>query len=491
VALPAIASVARLTLRTRPSESDAGFRLAIEGGTIRARAPDGCRVGTQVEVADQFYNTPARRKFMRSSATEAAQASDTLAKLALGAPGVHFTLAVDGRRSLDLPPCASRLERARAALGRRGARLGAIAHEEPGLAIEACLAPPEQAGRTAASVALIVNQRLVRDRVLVHAAAAGYGDLIPPGHFPLGVLYLDIDPAAIDVNVHPQKLEVRLAEPGRVHAAVRRCVESGLARERAPAAAPAHASYALHASDGARAYEEQKQRLAQAARRFWSAQRSFAAEASAGYGPTARDGPRPSRQGFWGTLRVLGQALGCYLVCEAGDELVLVDHRAAQQELALAGLRRVAGRGEIPSQRLLVPAIVALEPALEARARAAAGALRALGLEVDAFGGASFAVRALPAPLLTAEPAALLRDVLEELGRLDATDALAGAELDDLLARMASHGALPGPHPLGEEDVAALLASLDELELDASCPVAGRQVALRLARSELAERFGR
>jgi DNA mismatch repair protein MutL len=491
-ALPSIASVSRLILRTRPPGSSGGWSLQVEGGVLRERAPDGCRVGTVVEVAELFFNTPARRRFMKSTATETAHVTETVQRLSLASPAVHFTLEVDGRQAIELPACAGRLERVRAVLGRRGEGLVLARLREDGVEIDACLSPPTMAGRSAQSVSLIANRRYVRERTLLHAVLAGYGELVPAGRYPLAVVHLDLDPRTIDVNVHPQKTEVRLADPGRVHAALRRCVAGGVTAfspsGSAPEPGPTSTRRYQVRPGGRKAavggYEEQKRRILEAGRRFWSAQGgSLLGEALAAY----RSAPEAELPGPYSALRVIGQALGSYLICEGDEVVVLIEIQAARERLAFEELSRAADRGTLAAQRLLVPVVIRLDPELEATADAASDTLRRLGVELESFGGASFAVRAIPALLQGADPEALVRELLGELARSGAIDLEQRSGREALLARMAGHGSSLIDHELDEQEQRALLLGLDRAEREAS--PRGHPVAVWLERAELERRL--
>jgi DNA mismatch repair protein MutL len=498
-ALPSIASVSRLTLTTRPAKADQGCELVVEGGAVRSEQPAAIRAGTAVEVRDLFYNTPARLKFLKSSATEAAHVTEAVSRLALGVPDVQLTLTHDGRSALELASCRDRLERSRLALGHRGERLLLATLADGDLAVEACLAPPDQTSRTAHSVVVLVNRRFVRDRAVLHAVTSGYGELLATGRFPTAVVYIDIEPSALDVNVHPQKVEVRFADPARVVGAVQRCVRQQLARAAWLEAAPARGgrAYPLRA-EGAGGYEEHRRRLQEATRRFWSAR--WASESLSAYGAELAD-EGDAGLGFFARLRVLGQLSATYLVCEATreGELVLVDQNAARERVTFEQLRLAASAGPVPSQRLLVPTTLQLEPPLDAAVDAHLAALRELGFEIELFGRASWVVRGVPAELRGAEPGALLRDVLDELaasaepaaaeGRTGASRA-AGERLEAVLARMAGHGAPRAGRQLEEPEMLALLASLDRVDFKASCPL-GRPVFWRVTRPELEQRFGR
>src|SRR6185436_19734544 len=230
-ALPSIAAVSRLTLATRPPDATAGFKLTVEAGVESDAREVGIPVGTQVEVRDLFFNTPARAKFGKSEATETANVSEAMLRLALANPAAHLRLRVSGRVAMDLPPHRDLGERVRAALARRGA--GALHEadgEEGGCRVRAYLAGPEESTNTTRNTFLFVGGRFVRDRNLLHALTLGYGPLLEKGRYPMAALFLDVPGADVDVNVHPQKLEVRFARAQEVYAAVRHVVGAAIAR---------------------------------------------------------------------------------------------------------------------------------------------------------------------------------------------------------------------------------------------------------------------
>jgi DNA mismatch repair protein MutL len=469
-ALPSIASVSRLQLRTRRADSEAGFALSMEGGALANEGPAGCRPGTTVEVSDLFFNTPARLKFLKSTATETAHITDVLTQLALGNPEIHISLDVDGRSALDVPPCGSKPERARVVLGRRGANLSSGRLEGDGLIVEAALGPPESSTRSPRSVSILVNRRVVRDRPLVHAVVAGHEGLLERGRFPLAVVHLEVAPSLLDVNVHPQKVEVRFSEPRSVFAAVRSCVRDIAARGWSPMAAGATQVYNLEpARDHDPGYLDHRARLEEAARRFWSSPR--AAEHTARDAETAYQRVEQEPTGYFARMRPVGQALGRYLLCEGDGELVVIDLRGARERITLERLRETAGSG-VPSQMLLLPSEVTLERRLASVAGDDAGTLSKLGFELDPFGARAFMVRAVPVWLAGADAAELVRDTL---------DALASGE--DALERMACHA--PGD-ALEQDEVEALLAALDTVDFSELRPV-----LWHLDRRDLERRFGR
>ncbi|HEY4057997.1 MAG TPA: DNA mismatch repair endonuclease MutL, partial [Kofleriaceae bacterium] len=228
-ALPAIASVATLTLTTRPHGAIAATRIVVTAGTVTDVSEVGAPLGTTIEVADLFANVPARLKFLKGDATEASHITDLVARLAMSHPSLHLRLKHNGRTALEVPPDRDGFSRAQALLGSRiGARMIEVSGEEDGVRVIAYLGAPELAQATARGVQLFVGRRPVRDRGLLHAIAMGYGELIPRGRYPIAVVQVDVPAGAVDVNVHPQKQEVRFSDAALVAAAVRHVVQAGV-----------------------------------------------------------------------------------------------------------------------------------------------------------------------------------------------------------------------------------------------------------------------
>jgi DNA mismatch repair protein MutL len=413
-ALPSIAAVARLTLSTKTAGAGAGFRLLVEAGVEVDAREAGIPDGTQVEVRDLFFNTPARQKFQKSEATEAANVSEAMLRLALAHPEVHFRLRTAGRLALDLPVHHELGERVRAALARRGASvLHEAEGEEGGHQVRAFLAGPDEASATPRSTFLFVGGRFVRDRSLLHALAFGYGALLEKGRYPLATLFIDVPGQELDINVHPQKLEVRFARPQEVYAAVRHVVGAAIARApwlaetsarslrvftlppregdsgsvddaRATAAvsgvgvalprsaqaglplraqAPRSRSGSLRdAPGGSRAFD-----LGYSSGARTAEARSSRAGAADGapFGDASDDTDTDTdaaaavavggREPFFAALTYVGQLDRTYLVCEGRGEMILFDQHAAHERIAFARLRAAHGRREIRRQRLLFP----------------------------------------------------------------------------------------------------------------------------------------
>ncbi len=444
--LSSVAAVSRLVLHARRPEEEVGWRVRAVAGEIVERQPAARRAGTAITVEDLFFNTPGRLKFLKSTAAETAHVVDIVNRLACGFINVRLALVHGGRSVLSLPCAESRLERARAVLGRRARRLCAMSRREEGIAVEACLAPPEETLSSARQLLVLVNGRPVVDRPLLSAVLGGYGELLA-GRYPMGAVFVDVDPRAVDVNVHPQKREVRFREQREVCAAVRRCVADGVAASPWEGAASQGRTYQLARPAEPPAEREDRldrqRRMQSAARRFWSAQldggrRAADVGEAVGYGQPAaapEDGGDYEVPGELAKLRVLGQAVdGALLVCEDRRGLVLIDVEAARGQLALARLRSELEAGSrVPAQRLLVPASVELTAAESAVLEQHADLVARLGLDVEPFGGDTWSVRGVPQPLQDASPAELVRELVAALA-----DPRSGRrQLDRALAQLA------------------------------------------------------
>jgi DNA mismatch repair protein MutL len=495
-ALPSIAAVSRLHLRSKRPGSEAGFSLQYEAGVETASGEVGMPEGTHVEVRDLFWNTPARLKFMKTEATEASVVAEAVMRLALAYPEVHFRLRSNGRVVLDLAPHRDLGERVRAALARRGASLLHEARgEEAGVTVRAFLAAPEEASSTPRSTFLYVARRFVRDRSLLHALGMGYGELLDKGRYPLAALFVEVPGQELDVNVHPQKLEVRFARSQEVYGAVRHVVVAAVARAPWLPPAPLRA-YTLPpeslagpvqgaAEDGARRAGVWQEPLRP------SRPRSAPDELPAPPSDEAAPAPALGTPGFFGSLVYVGQVHRTYLVCESADELVIIDQHAAHERITFERLRQAHRRRQVVRQRLLFPIPIALdEPTLVAvRETSAIATLAGLGFEVEDFGPKTLLLRAVPDILKEVDPKPLLLDVIAGLAE-GGTVASAEAGFDQVFARMACHGALRAGDLVSPERARAVLAQLDGVDLRSHCPH-GRPVLLRMPVAEIEQRLGR
>jgi len=529
-ALPSIGSVSRMTITTRRAGDLAATRIVIDASRVTSVTEVGAPAGTCIEVSDLLYNLPARLKFLKGEATEASHITELVAKVAMAHPELHLRLRHNGRTALEAPPDRDGFARAQALLGGRiAARLERAHGEESGVRVSAYLGAPELAQATARGVQLFVGKRPVRDRGLLHAVTMGYGELVPRGRYPIAIVHVDVPAGAVDVNVHPQKLEVRFSDAGAVHAAVRHVVQACVAaapwRAEQGGAGPLHVSaltsiapprLPLDGTPATALSARYAQQLAQASlgletrehqAREWvetirsgtraarAAEAADARIARAARPPAAPEAPElvaegsgPTAAGFFGSLRYLGQLDLTYLVCDGDGELVLIDQHSAHERVELERLRTHEGVADIAVQRLLFPhTIDATAAELELVGRVGE-ALAHVGYEVEPFGASSLAIKAVPAGLRHTDPTQLLRRLLAEWA---AEGAPSDEErVDRLLAEIACHSVVRAGDRLSPSEAEALLQNLDGVQQPAIGPH-GRPILLRLPLAEIARRFGR
>jgi DNA mismatch repair protein MutL len=485
-ALPAIASVARLRLRTRARGAESGFEIDVDSGARIGERVCAASEGTRVEVAGLFASVPARRKFLKSAATEWGHVSEWLARAALALPRLHFDVARDDHAAFSWPAVADPLERIAAVLGEEeAAALVAAERSGDGIALRGFVSRPEAHRATGAGIHLFVNGRPVRDRLLRHALLNVYRDVLPRGRFPSALLFLEVAPGGVDVNVHPAKWEVRFADPQAVHRLIERAIGDALARRSWLGAQLAPLAPA--------AWREPAQPTPLP---------RFPQPGSAGDWLFAgvRDRSPASEVSQWGQtpmahfaeLRVIGQLHGTYILLEGRDGLLLVDQHAAHERVLYERLRASWLAGKLPRQALLVPATFELPPAAAAACERHAEWLTQLGFEIESFGASSVALRALPELFAGRDPQPLLRELADQLvaseGEGSSRRPLDAA--DRVFATVACHAARRAGDVLPIEEQRALVAELDAIPWAPTCPH-GRPVALPLARSEIERRFGR
>ena len=492
-ALAAIASVARVTLCTRPASSDTAHLVQVEGGRVTKVGVAGAPPGTRVDVGELFFNTPARKKFLKATRTEAGHVEDAVASSALSLPAVAFRLLVDGRLVLDLPAAPAevgpehplRMERAVGCLGKHvRPLLFPFTAETDLLRLSGHVVAPLETRRDLSGVHLSVNRRPVTDRGLVQAVRTAFRTLLEVGRQPIVALDLAIDPELVDVNVHPRKAEVRFADPRRVHGHLISLLSDFLARTPWLKAPPPARVFTLSSSVSATpaAADEHRARVREALERA-----------------EARLGPRPGELPMAGTggaasfssLRVVGQVAGTYLVLDGPAGMVVIDQHAAHERVMFERLRATRGEAQAPSQPLLIPLQVELS-ATELTAlddEEARALLCRHGLVLERFGPHTALLKALPPGLDSGHGERIARDALAELSRQGSAGAL-DERLDALCARLACHAAVRAGDALGPEGIRALLRQLDAIDLGAHCPH-GRPVVRTVRTDELARWFDR
>ncbi|HYL23119.1 MAG TPA: DNA mismatch repair endonuclease MutL [Burkholderiales bacterium] len=466
-ALASIAAVSHLAITTRRNGAPHGAVIRAEGGAIGEVEPAARAPGTTVMVADLYFNTPARRKFLKSEPTEFGHCDEVLRRVALAQPEIAFSLRHNGRVTRHVRSETLR-ERALALLGRELAEASVpIEAAAGGMRLRGLAGTPQAAQARADCQYFFVNGRYVRDRVLAHAVREAYAELLHGERQAAYLLFLDLDPRAVDVNVHPAKIELRFRDSRAVHQFVRHALERALA----PSAAQAPVAYARVSQTGI----QSALALAQPA----AAYQTFMAAAAGAPLPAAEQAPP---LGF-----ALGQLHGIYILAQNEAGLVLVDMHAAHERLVMERLKRALDTGEVARQRLLVPAVFTAEALDVATAEENRGTLERVGLEIVVSGPNELTVRSAPVLVASGDVIGLARSLLKEIREYGASQMLAGRQ-NELLATMACHAAVRAHRALSTTEMNALLREMEETERSGSCNH-GRPTWYQLTMADLDKLF--
>ena len=486
-ALAAIASVSELHLLSRPAGQASAFLLDASSGELR---PAARGTGTTVEVKELFFSTPARRKFLKTDATELAHCVEAVRRHALARPEVGFTVWHEGKLVEQWRP-ASRDQRLADVLGEEFiADSVVVEHAVGALRVTGRAGIPDAARSRADWQFAYVNGRYVRDKVITHAGRSAYEDLLHGQRQPVYALYLEIDPARVDVNVHPTKIEVRFRDSREVHQAVRNAVETALSAPRAAlagTAAPVQQQQQPQPpawrQPGIAFAPQVGQRVSDLAALWGQPEdRATGADADATAERTLDDAgaftgsaesasaavSQPLPEGAWPLGKAIAQLQGVYILAENAQGLVIVDMHAAHERIVYERLKTQMDAQALRSQPLLIPATFPATPAEVATAESAQAALETLGLQVTPFSPRTLAVRAVPATLAHGDPVELARSVLAELAQHDASSVVERAR-NELLATMACHGAVRANRKLTLEEMNALLRQMEETERSDQC----------------------
>lgn len=514
-ALASIAEVSRLILRSRPAAESAGSQLDVSGGQSQPIAPCGCPVGTTIEVHNLFFNTPVRRKFMRSTQTELGHVGEAFTRIALAYPQVHFTLSHNGRPIHDLPAADDWRTRIAALLGDDLAKdLIPLASDDGAVHLRGYAASPAHSRANPRMQFLFLNGRAIRDRALQHALGEAYRGLLLTGRYPIACLRIDMPPDMVDVNVHPTKLEVRFQDSGRLYSQLlgtlrTKFLTTDLTHRLQPVPvetmtdAPSEnpsmrqelndwangqlSGVAADSSNGAVAEWNRQTRFDAELLRprppleMSQLDRAWPAAASS----TASAVPQVPVRSRVPALQVHNR----YLIAESEEGVLVIDQHALHERILYEQLRERVIAESLESQSLLVPEPVDLTPAEAAAAIESRDVLAKLGVSVEPFGGSTVLVSSYPAMLANISPAQVLRDVVELL--------LAGGKqperrdlLDELLHMISCKAAIKAGDRLSSEEIHALLEQRHLAQDQHHCPH-GRPTALVFTREELDKQFKR
>ena len=458
-ALPSIASVSEMEIVTRAPSSETGTRIVIAGGKVKEVSEIGAPRGTMISVNRLFFNTPARRKYLKTEQTEMGHISDTVTRTALAWPGIHFKFLHNGRVIGNWGSTQNLLHRVTDVLGGNLEELLYEADHKVGdFYVRGFVASPDAARTTSRGLYLYVNGRFVRDKVLNHAVMEAYSGHLMKGKFPLVVLFMNLPHDQVDVNVHPTKNSVRFEAPKQAHDVLVGAVSESLQRFDRPKwgktittkAAHRPISFSLPRPSGV--VSEPKPQVA------------FPAS------DDARETTPPlfPKKSF-SSLRVIGQFHNSYVVCESEEGLILIDQHAAHERVVFESLKAAYRRSAVTTQGLLVPETLELTHREAGILETLLQDLEDMGLKIEPFGGKTFVIKSVPA-LLAGKPAKpLVMEIVEKAAEIGLASGL-DRGVDECLSIMACHGAMRANQKLGETQMKALLEQLDAIQHPSHCP---------------------
>jgi len=496
-ALPSIASVSRLTLATREAASDSGVEIRLDGGRIRNVTEAGLPVGTMITVGRLFYNTPARRKFMKTVNTEMGHVTDTLCRIAMGRPSVQFRLSHNGRTVRTLLAVGDPLVRVTDILGKELRNdLHPVEGIDPAVTVRGWVSSHGVCRSSSRGIYIFVNGRFVRDRAVQHALFKGYGGRLMKGQFPVAALFLTLAPDQVDVNVHPTKHEVRFARAKDVFDCIFGQVRKALEQAERSAWVPGRPArpepvvepipdrpHPLPVRDDS-VYPELGANDVSRVSETRNVQRPLPPEPH----PVRDQKPLWNPRKF-ADLTVIGQFHRSYILCESGSDLMLIDQHAAHERVVFEQLKHRSDTVPVSVQPLLIPETLDLGHVEADMLARMLPDLARHGIEIEPFGGATFVVKAVPSLLSGKAVGPLVREMVDravELGFSPGTE----KALDQCLILMACHGAIRAHQALTREQMQELLQQLDRCENPGFCPH-GRPTWKRWSLQELEKLFRR
>jgi DNA mismatch repair protein MutL len=454
-ALPSIAAVSRLSLITRAHDALSGMQVQVEGGELKGAGEIGSPPGTRVEVADLFYNLPARRKFLKGVQSEMAHIIEVITRMALAHSSVGFVLKHNTRVLFNLPATADEQSRIRAILGKEVAsRLVRVQASTAVGEVGGWATVPTYCRGSAKGIYIYVNERYIRDKLISHAVSEAYRRFIPAKMYPAAILFISIPLSEVDVNCHPAKMEVRFRRGEEIHRLVSDSLKGAL----------------LH-PHGAGPYEQSEIREE---RTFYSAPASFA------------PGPEMMSAPAW---RMVGQIKGTYLVVEGDKGVMIVDQHAAHERILYEQLKTNAQGNRVVQQPFLIPQPIELKREEKELLIGNRAALARVGLELEEFGDRTVVVQSIPSFLQGEDLHALLEALSEELAERGEGDTLEQC-LDRICVLLACRGAIKANRHLQEEEVRFLLAEWEDAEQPPTCPH-GRPLLVQWSWKEFEKWFRR
>ncbi|MDZ7843748.1 MAG: DNA mismatch repair endonuclease MutL [Anaerolineales bacterium] len=483
-ALASISSVSQMTITSRHEEEEIGSRIEIAAGEVGAQEEIGTPAGTIIRVANLFYNVPARLKFLKTDRTERRHIKETVVRYALAYPGVRFTLTIDDQLSFQTTGSGEPREVLVAVYGLDvGKKMISVLAKEDGVEIRGFISPPGLTRSNRKEILFYINRRPVQDIALTKALTRAYHTMLMKGRYPLAVLFLEMEPEQVDVNVHPTKAEVRFQNKSQVFRAVERAVRRALlANTPVPEIGSPQGQRLWGGSSAAR----RSSLSAPSGGHTWS--QVDPGGISAGDESVKMGGPQsPLEELSSPILRLVGQVAATYLIAEGPDGLYLIDQHAAHERVLFEKFRGKRGN-QITSQNLLEPVSVEFSPAAAELLEEKLPLLKEIGFDVEPFGMNTFVVRAVPVLVADTDPRKALRAVVEDLEE-DETPLEKNWE-EKIIARICKQAAVKAGRVLAPEEQKALLTDLESCQSPRTCPH-GRPTMIHLSVDLLERKFGR
>jgi len=489
-ALPSIASVSRFSLVTKEKSADAGIEIKIDGGKVASVADKGAPSGTMITVKDLFFNTPARRKFLKSTDTEAGHIADIVASMALGHTDVQFRLLHNGKTVYNLLSAPDSIRRAEDVLGKdTRSSLYRLGFSSGDISVSGWISSPMVKRSTTRGIYTYVNGRFVRDKVVQHALFEGYATRLIKGEFPVAVVFIKLPYDSVDVNVHPAKREVRFSDQNKVHEAVKTAVKNAL---------DLLDPYKKAAADFIQKVRTGKSSGVSEQPAFYKSGGKIShphPDLPLAGGDQEGDKPPSIQDDLWEKkqfkdLRILGQLHGTYIICESGEGIILIDQHAAHERILYEELKIRRGRAEEhPSQKLLIPEVIEFGYRETGIFEKLLPDFIKAGIEVEPFGGNAFAVKSVPAFMAGKDIKSAVTEIVEKIIETGFAAGLEKAS-DEVLKLVACHGAIRANQQLSDKEVRTLVDQLDGCAMPSHCPH-GRPTWISFTVNELEKFFKR
>lgn len=497
-AMPSIASIAKVELLTRRQNYLSGTMAILEAGAIKEVAPAGCPEGTQISVTKIFANVPARRKFLKTEATEQGACLDVITRIALAHPEIRFKVASNGKEVFVAPEVSDISKRISMVMGDDfSVHCIALDEQKENMSLTGFISHPEYTKSNSKSIYLFVNRRFIRDNSVIHAVLSAYRQIIEPRRYPAAVLFLDMPPDDVDVNVHPAKLEVRFKNAHSVYELVSRTVAHNLADAETSKSnfiyrlAPKEKKEYSYTSATIREKSPsvpfgmfsrqnlQKSINEDLLKRPFTGKTATVVESD--------NIPAKETISFTG-MKYVGQFANTYLIFEGDESLLLLDQHAAHERIILEKLKKSSG-GKVIRQSLLMPEIINLTPGQITLFSDCIELLQEIGLEIEIFGRDAIAVKAVPVTIAQIKINEMISDISDQLSDQNQTPSLQ-EKREKILASLACRAAIKANKVLSHEDVAALCRELEATPFNLTCPH-GRPITINFSLSEIERMFKR